>query len=116
MLQERETEAERVRLEIEATGRAQLKAAENEARALVSLGQAYQDNQAVLKYQLELRRLEVAEKLLKNAPRAVLLNSQTEAASSPLSTLLLAQLLPDMVKPRTNGGELPDWIAEVGQK
>lgn len=116
MLQERETEAERVRLEIEAAGRAQLKAAENEARALVSLGQAYQDNQAVLKYQLELRRLEVAEKLLKKAPRAVLLNSQSEAASSPLSTLLLAQLLPEMVKPQSNGGEAPDWISELGQK
>jgi regulator of protease activity HflC (stomatin/prohibitin superfamily) len=98
MLQERETEAERVRLEIEAAGRAQLKAAENEARALVSLGQSYQDNQAVLKYQLEMRRLEVAQKLLQHAPRPVLVNSQAEAASSPLSTLLLAQLLPEMMK------------------
>ena len=57
MLQERETEAEKIRLEIEAAGRAELKAAENEARALISLGQSYQDNQAVLQYQLEMIKI-----------------------------------------------------------
>lgn len=97
MLQERETEAEKIRLQIEATGRAELKAAENEARALISLGQSYQDNQAVLQYQLEMKGLAVAEKLLKNAPRPLLVNSQGEAGSSPLSTLLLAQILPEMM-------------------
>jgi regulator of protease activity HflC (stomatin/prohibitin superfamily) len=47
MLQQREAEAEKIRLEIEAEGRAELKSAENEARALHRLGQSYKDNQAV---------------------------------------------------------------------
>jgi regulator of protease activity HflC (stomatin/prohibitin superfamily) len=98
MLQERETEAEKVRLEIEAAGRAELKAAENEARALKSLGQSYQDNQAVLRYQLELQGLQVAEKLLHSAPRPVVVNSQGDQGSTVLSTLVLAQLLPGFLE------------------
>jgi regulator of protease activity HflC (stomatin/prohibitin superfamily) len=113
MLQERETEAEKIRLEIEAAGRAQLKAAENEARALISLGQSYQDNQAILKYQLELQGLNVAEKLSKHAPRPILVNSIAETASSPLSTLLLANILPEVMKQAGNGDRLqlniPGW-------
>ena len=117
MLQERETEAEKIRLEIEATGRAELKAAENEARALTSLGQSYQDNQAVLKYQLELQGLEVAEKLLQEAPRPLLVNSQSDSGSSPLSTLVLAQILPDLMKEaqaQPNGDHLtmPGWLSD----
>jgi len=96
MLQEREADAEKIRLDIEAKGRANLNAAENEARALISLGQSYRDNQAVLQYELNMRGLEVAEKLLQQAPRPIVVNSQGEAASA-LSTLLLAQLLPDLL-------------------
>ena len=116
MLQERETEAEKIRLQIEAAGRAELKAAENEARALVSLGQSYQDNQAVLQYQLELKGLAVAEKLLQNAPRPLLVNSQGDAGSSPLSTLLLAQILPDMMaqsKENNRTVNTPEWMDEL---
>jgi Membrane protease subunits, stomatin/prohibitin homologs len=64
MLQEKETEAQRVRWEIEARGRATLRQAENEARGLEYLGQAYQDNRAVLQYELARRRLQVAETLM----------------------------------------------------
>jgi len=115
MLQEKETEAEKVRLEIEATGRAELKAAENEARALISLGQSYQDNQAVLQYQLEMDGLKVGEKLLQKAPRPVLINTRTDGESSALSTLLLAQLLPDMMKQGHGNGmqfNMPDWAKD----
>lgn len=97
MLQEKEAEAEKIRLEIEAKGRADLKAAENEARALTSLGKAYRDNQAVLRYELEIRRLSVAEKLVQGVPRPLLVHSQSQD-SSALSTLLLAQILPDVLK------------------
>ena len=97
MLQERETEAQRVRLEIESRGRAALKSAENEATALEHLGQAYRDNRAVLQYELALRRVEVAERLVRGAPRLIVVRSDANGAGSDgsaLSTLLLAQLLP----------------------
>ncbi|MCB0176937.1 MAG: SPFH domain-containing protein [Anaerolineae bacterium] len=113
MLQEKETEAEKIRLEIEAKGKAELKAAENEARALMSLGQSYQDNQAVLKYQLEMQALDVSERLMGSAPRPLVVNSQGEAGSSPLSTLLLAQILPIMLKqPQENGHrvDMSNWL------
>lgn len=96
MLEERETEAQRVRLEIEARGRAALRAAENEATALGHLGQAYRDNRAVLQYELALRRVEVAERLVRRAPRPVIVRSEG-GETSALSTLLLAQLLPQLV-------------------
>lgn len=118
MLQEKETEAEKIRLEIEAAGRAELKSAENEARALRSLGQSYQDNQAVLQYQLELQALRVAEKLLQNAPRPLLVNSQSAEGGSALSTLLLANILPDLMKQaRSNGQQfnMPEWVKNVAQ-
>ena len=102
MLQEREAEAEKIRLDIEATGRANLKAAENEARALNSLGKSYQDNQAVLHYELQVQALQVAERLLKEAPRPLLVNSQAEEGSA-LSTLLMAQILPDVMRKAENG-------------
>jgi len=97
MLQEREAEAEKIRLEIEAEGRAHLKSAENEARAMKSLGKSYQDNRAVLQYELHMRGLQVAEGLLQHAPRPVVVNSQAEEGSA-LTTLLLAQILPDVMK------------------
>jgi vacuolar-type H+-ATPase subunit H len=97
MLQEREAEAEKIRLEIEAKGRANLTSAENEARAMTSLGESYQDNRAVLQYQLHMRGLEVAEELLQHAPRPVVINSQ-EKEGSALSTLLMAQILPQIMQ------------------
>jgi regulator of protease activity HflC (stomatin/prohibitin superfamily) len=102
MLQERETEAEKIRLEIEAGGRSELKAAENEAKALNHLGKSYQDNLAVLQYQLARKRLEVAEKLVSSAPRPVLVQAAGEDRSA-LSTLLLAELLPKLLEGNQGG-------------
>ena len=93
MLQEQELQAEKVRWDIEARGRATLNAAENEAKALQHLGYTYRDNRALWQYQLARRRLQVAEKLAIHAPRPILINSKDQN-SSALSTLLLAQLLP----------------------
>jgi regulator of protease activity HflC (stomatin/prohibitin superfamily) len=105
MLQERETDAEKIRLEIEAKGQATLKAAENEAKALNRLGKAYKDNRAVLQYELALRRLEVAENLVNKAPRPVLVKSEG-GEQSALSTLILAQVLPGMMRGDENGRQL----------
>jgi regulator of protease activity HflC (stomatin/prohibitin superfamily) len=104
-LQERETEAERIRLGIEVRGRAALTAAENEARAIQHLGTAYKDNRAVLEYELAVRRLQVAEKLARSAPRPVIVKTDGQAEST-LSTLVLAQLLPRLVEAHPNGKEL----------
>jgi regulator of protease activity HflC (stomatin/prohibitin superfamily) len=93
MLEEQETEAQRVRLEIETRGRATLAQAEGEATALRHLGQAHRDNRAVLQYELARRRLEVGEQLLRHAPRPFLVQGD-EGEPSALSTLVLAQLLP----------------------
>ena len=113
MLQKRHADAEKIRLEIEAEGLAELRSAENEAKALVSLGKSYQDNQAVLRYQLQRRRLEVAQKLLQQAPRPLVVNSPAEGDSA-LSTLLLAQLLPDMMdKARPRNGHQANQTQEA---
>jgi len=101
MLEEQVTEAQRVRYEIETRGRADLVAAENEAKAQQRLATAYRDNRAVLEYELARRRLDVGAALAERAPRPVVV--QTEAGSgdnSALSTLITAQLLPQML----NGG------------
>ena len=105
-LQERETEAERMRLGIEVRGRAALTAAENEVRAMQYLGSAYQDKRAVLEYELAVRRLQVAENLARSAPRPVLVKTDGQDASA-LSTLVLAQLLPRVIGAQTdaNGNE-----------
>jgi hypothetical protein len=62
---------------------------------------------------LELQGLNVAEKLSKHAPRPILVNSIAETASSPLSTLLLANILPEVMKQAGNGDRLqlniPGW-------
>ncbi|GAB4433407.1 MAG: SPFH domain-containing protein [Chloroflexi bacterium OHK40] len=100
-LQQKETEAQRVRWEIEARGRSTLKEAENEARGLQHLGQAYQDNRAVLQYELARRRLAVAEKLVRHAPRPVVLQGDS-GDQSALGTLLIAQLLPQLLTPARN--------------
>ncbi|MEU7744818.1 SPFH domain-containing protein [Nonomuraea sp. NPDC049158] len=94
MLEEQATEAQRVRWEIEARGRAELTSAENEAKALRRLADSYRDNRAVLQYELARRRLDVGAKLAENAPQPLVVRTQQGSGDSALSTLLLAQLLP----------------------
>lgn len=103
MLQEKETEVQRVRWEIEARGRATLRQAENEARGLEYLGQAYQDNRAVLQYELARRRLQVAETLMKHAPRPIVVQSDG-GDTSALTTLITAQLLPKLANATGDAG------------
>ncbi|GAA2069176.1 SPFH domain-containing protein [Streptomyces albiaxialis] len=108
MLEERETEAQNVRFEIETRGRSGLIAAENEARAQRTLAQAYRDNRAVLQYELARRRLEVGATLAGRAPQPVVLRTDGGASggdTSALSTLLAAQLLPRLTA--LPGGEPP---------
>ena len=95
MLEEKETEAQKVHLDIETRGRAALTEAENEATALRHLGQAHRDNRAVVHYELARRRVRVGEQLLRNAPRPLLVRGEG-GESSALSTLLLARFLPQM--------------------
>lgn len=102
-IQQKETEAQRVRWEIEARGRATLKEAENEARGLQHLGQAYHDNRAVLQYELARRRLAVGEALVRQAPRPVIVQG-AGGEQSALSTMLLAQILPGLIRPGEGGG------------
>jgi hypothetical protein len=104
MLEEQETEAQRVRLEIETRGRAALTEAENEATALRHLGQAHRDNRAVVRYELARRRVEIGEKLMQRAPRPVLIRGKG-GEQSALSTLLLARLLPQLTQ---NGNPVED--------
>ncbi|NUP61679.1 MAG: SPFH domain-containing protein [Nonomuraea sp.] len=94
MLEEQETEAQRVTWEIEARGRADLTSAENEAKALRRLAESYRDNRAVLQYELARRRLDVGAKLAENAPQPLVVRTQQGHGDSALSTLILAQLLP----------------------
>ncbi|MEE1938046.1 SPFH domain-containing protein [Streptomyces sp. TRM 70361] len=96
LLEEQETNAQRVRFEIETRGRSGLIAAENEARAQRRLAQAYRDNRAVLQYELARRRLEVGAALAGSAPRPVVVRTDGAEGgdTSALSTLLTAQLLP----------------------
>ncbi len=111
MLQEKETEALKIRLDIEAQGRARLKSAENEALALQRLGESYRDNQAILQYELETQRLNVAEKLMQNAPRPLVVTSDGESGggNQALNTLVLAQFLPEAMRDSNNS--LTDQIA-----
>ncbi len=97
MLEEKETEAQRVRLDIETRGRAALTEAENEATALRHLGQAHRDNRAVVQYELARRRVEVGERLMRHAPRPLLVQGEG-GESSGLSTLLLARMLPNLTQ------------------
>ncbi|MEV4283429.1 SPFH domain-containing protein [Actinoplanes xinjiangensis] len=99
LLEEQETNAQRVRFEIETRGRSGLIAAENEAKAQRRLAQAYRDNRAVLQYELALRRLEVGAELAGQAPQPVVVRTDGAggADTSALATLLAAQLLPRAV-------------------
>ena len=98
MLQEREAEAEKIRLDIEAAGQAKLKSAENEALSLQRLGEAYKDNQALLHYELEIQRLNVAQRLMQHSPRPLIVHTANDSGSSALNTLVLAQFLPEAIK------------------
>lgn len=103
MLEERETEAQKVKYEIETRARTNLVAAQGEAKAREQLATAYRDNQAVLGYELALRRLEVGAQLADSAPRPVIVHTDADGGgdNSALSTLLMAQLIPQMSdKPR----------------
>lgn len=101
MLEEKETEAKRVRLDIETRGRTTLTEAENEAKALQHLGRSHRDNRAVVHYELARRRVEVGERLMQKAPRPLLMQGQS-GDSSALSILMLARMLPQFT---SNGGE-----------
>ncbi|MER7131953.1 SPFH domain-containing protein [Streptosporangium saharense] len=104
MLEEHETQAQRVRWEIEARGRAELTAAENEAKGLRRLADSYRDNRAVLQYELARRRLDVGARLAENAPRPVVVRTGgASGETSPLATLLLAQLLPQLATEHNTG-------------
>jgi regulator of protease activity HflC (stomatin/prohibitin superfamily) len=105
MLEEKETEAQRVRLEIETRGRATLTEAENEATALRRLGQSHRDNQAMVQYELARRRVEAGERLVQHAPRPLLVRGDG-GESSPLSMLLLARMLPQLAD--NSGAPLED--------
>lgn len=111
LLEEQETNAQRVRFEIETRGRSGLIAAENEAKAQRRLAQAYRDNRAVLQYELALRRLEVGAELAGKSPQPVVV--RTDGAdgggidTSALSTLLTAQLLPRAAALPTGGTAAP---------
>ncbi|MEV4354697.1 SPFH domain-containing protein [Nonomuraea sp. NPDC004186] len=107
MLEEQETEAQRVTWEIEARGRAELTAAENEAKALRRLAESYRDNRAVLQYELARRRLDVGAKLAENAPQPLVVRTQQGQSDSALSTLLLAQLLPRISGTGQVNGQTP---------
>ncbi|HSH04186.1 MAG TPA: SPFH domain-containing protein [Anaerolineae bacterium] len=106
MLQEKETDAEKVRLEIEAHGRAELSAAENEARALTHLGKSYRDNQAILQYELAKKRLDVAQTLVQEAPRPIIVNSDSGGDASPLAMLMMAEILPGVLSRQEKSAQL----------
>ncbi len=112
MLEEKETEAQRVRLEIETRGRATLTEAENEATALRRLGQSHRDNRAMVHYELARRRVEVGERLAQHAPRPLLVRGDG-GESSPLSMLLLARMLPQLAD--DNGAPLEDDREVMGE-
>jgi regulator of protease activity HflC (stomatin/prohibitin superfamily) len=113
MLEEKRAEAERVKLKIEATGTAQLRAAENEAKALQSLGETYRDNRALLQYELEQQRLAVAETLMLNAPRPIVITMpEGGGESSALTTLMLAQMLPDTLR-QSNSSSSPTAVSNA---
>ncbi|GGQ82723.1 SPFH domain-containing protein [Streptomyces pilosus] len=110
LLERQETEAQRVRFEIETRGRSGLIAAENEARAQRALSKAYRDNRAVLQYELARRRLEVGAGLAGKAPRPVVVRTDGGTDTSALSTLFTAQLLP-----RLTAGDRPALGDLVGR-
>ncbi|RAJ61795.1 regulator of protease activity HflC (stomatin/prohibitin superfamily) [Streptomyces sp. Amel2xB2] len=117
LLEEQETNAQKVRFEIETRGRSGLIAAENEARAQRRLAQAYRDNPAVLQYELARRRLEVGAILAGRAPQPVVVRTDGQGSGdgSALTTLLTAQLLPK-VGGGQNGAAALAPLAGQGRK
>ncbi|MDQ3568538.1 MAG: SPFH domain-containing protein [Actinomycetota bacterium] len=114
MLEEKETEAQRVRLDIETRGRAALTEAENEATALRHLGQAHRDNRAVVQYELARRRVEVGERLMRHAPRPLLVQGDG-GESSALSTLILARMLPGLTPNGSNLDGARDALGDAAR-
>ncbi|WP_240136395.1 SPFH domain-containing protein [Streptomyces sp. MUM 178J] len=105
LLEQQETNAQRVRFEIETRGRSGLISAENEARAQRALAQAYRDNRAVLQYELACRRLEVGAELATKAPQPVVVKTDGAGGdASALSTLVTAQLLPRLASHPSDSG------------
>ncbi|MHA7126949.1 SPFH domain-containing protein [Janibacter indicus] len=121
MLEERETEAQKIRYEIETRARTNLVAAQGEAKAQEQLATAYRDNRAVLGYELARRRLDVGATLAEDAPRPVIVHTDAGAGdSSALSTLLMAQLLPQLQSggdsgPRRGARQVTQSANAVGQ-
>ncbi|GAA4909684.1 SPFH domain-containing protein [Streptomonospora salina] len=108
MLEEQETEAQRVRFEIETRGRSDLVAAENEAKAQRRLATSYRDNRAVLQYELARRRLDVGATLAAHAPQPVVVRTDGQSGdSSALSTLMMARMLPDLGGGNRGGARRP---------
>ncbi|MDT0303633.1 SPFH domain-containing protein [Streptomonospora wellingtoniae] len=106
MLEEQETEAQRVRFEIETRGKSDLVAAQNEAKAQRRLATSYRDNRAVLRYELARRRLDVGATLAEHAPQPVVVRTDGQSGdASALSTLLLAQMLPGLGGGAKGGGK-----------
>lgn len=107
MLEERETEAQKIKYEIETRARTNLVTAQGEAKAQQQLATAYKDNRAVLGYELARRRLDVGAHLAESAPRPVIVHTDGQGTdSSALSTLLMAQLLPQ-IQAGANGRSRP---------
>ncbi len=92
----------KVRYEIETRARTNLVAAQGEAKAQEQLATAYRDNRAVLSYELARRQLEVGSQLAEAAPRPVIVHTGSEGGTdtSALSTLMMAQLLPQLADGR----------------
>lgn len=119
LLEEQETEAQKVRFEIETRGRSGLISAENEARAQRRLAQAYRDNRAVLQYELARRRLAVGASLAGRAPQPLVVRTDGAGSgtdTSALTTLLTSQLLPRaaaLPAAREAQGALADRLQEM---
>ncbi|OEU90468.1 peptidase [Streptomyces abyssalis] len=117
LLEEQETNAQKVRFEIETRGRSGLISAENESRAQRRLAQAYRDNRAVLQYELARRRLEVGAILAGRAPQPVVVRTDGGGGdNSALSTLLTAQLMPKLNGSLTSGPAAAGWGPQSGTR
>ncbi|HYQ82973.1 MAG TPA: hypothetical protein VEP28_03020, partial [Rubrobacter sp.] len=87
--------------------------AENEATALHHLGQAHRDNRAVVSYELARRRVEVGERLMRRAPRPVLIRGEG-GEQSALSTLILARLLPQLTADGSTAEKANEVLRDLG--
>lgn len=118
MLEERETEAQRIRYDIETRARTNLVAAQGEAKAQEQLATAYRDNRAVLGYELARRRLDVGTQLAENAPRPIIVHTDPGSGdNSALSTLLMAQLIPQQLANGTRSRALSgETVRGLGEK